>query len=144
MGKQRMVSWMLPIVGVGPEQAWRRTGLTWNRQAAKSQRAQALSGNVFSNVNLNAGTRSLLCRPKKLLGYRLVHVLLSAIGADTCRDTLHHKRDRVAFQRDRSLARQYLCLLADDALHGFLSCGSAALWCRRLACFIREWNAFVL
>jgi SAM-dependent MidA family methyltransferase len=36
--KQRMVSWMLSIVGVGPEQAWRRTGLTWNRQAAKGGR----------------------------------------------------------------------------------------------------------
>ncbi|MBI3784935.1 MAG: SAM-dependent methyltransferase [Deltaproteobacteria bacterium] len=33
--KQRMLSWILSVVGVGPEQEWRRSGLTWDRRAGK-------------------------------------------------------------------------------------------------------------
>lgn len=33
--EQRTLHWMLAILGIGPEAAWRRHGLTWNRRAAR-------------------------------------------------------------------------------------------------------------
>lgn len=36
--RYRTLGWMLAIVGVGPERAWRHTGLTWTSQTAKGGR----------------------------------------------------------------------------------------------------------
>ena len=36
--EQRMLSWILSVVGVGPERQWRRGGLTWDRDGGKGGR----------------------------------------------------------------------------------------------------------
>jgi SAM-dependent MidA family methyltransferase len=43
IARARAVNWMLALSGVGPEQSWRRSGLTWKRTAARG-------GSVASGV----------------------------------------------------------------------------------------------
>jgi hypothetical protein len=35
IAQARVASWLLDVVGVGPERAWRQGGLTWTKRGAK-------------------------------------------------------------------------------------------------------------
>jgi hypothetical protein len=41
IGQARVASWLLDVVGVGPERAWRQGGLTWTKQGAKGGGVEA-------------------------------------------------------------------------------------------------------
>lgn len=40
MLRYRTLGWMLALVGIGPERAWRQTGLTWNGRAGRGGRVR--------------------------------------------------------------------------------------------------------
>ena len=62
--RARALTWLLAVSGAGPERDWRRTGLTWNRSAARGGR---LSDSVQRSIDEFFGRRR---SPFKLLVVR--------------------------------------------------------------------------
>jgi hypothetical protein len=54
VARTRAVGWLLDVVGVGPERAWRRGGLTWTRQGT---RGGALAAGIARDLEEFLGRR---------------------------------------------------------------------------------------
>jgi hypothetical protein len=75
------------------------------------------AGNVPSHIDLRPALCHAFCDSKNLMGYMLIDVIFSAVGADLGGDIFHDKGHPVPVKRDRGRTLLGFAVFTDYALH---------------------------